>query len=62
MHEDVLDSDRRDLSEEDAAEGISDRGVDADEREGRELVWCSCSRLVELHLEGLKDAVRRTID
>lgn len=52
---DVFDGERRDLGEEDAAEGVGDAGVDADEGEGevegfrgveldfevlgRELVW-----------------------
>ena len=54
MHEDVFNSDSRDLGEENAAEGISYRGVDADEREGSEFVGFGCSRLVELDLKGLK--------
>ena len=33
--EDLFDGERGDLGEEDAAEGIGDGGVNADEREGR---------------------------
>lgn len=61
MHEDVFDSDSRDLREENAAEGIGYGGVDANERKGGEFVGFSCSRLVELDLKGLKDAVRRSV-
>ena len=61
MHEDIFNRDSRDLREENAAEGIGYRGVDADEREGSELVGLSCSRLVELDLKGLKDAVRGAV-
>ena len=61
VHEDVFDSDSRDLREENSAEGISYRGVDTDEREGREFVGFSCSRLVELDLKGLKNAVRTAV-
>ena len=34
LDEDVLDGERRDLGEEDAAEGVGERGVDANEGEG----------------------------
>lgn len=50
---DVLDGERRDLGDEDAAKGVSQRGVDADEGEGRivELV------AVELDGEGGSEAL-----
>jgi hypothetical protein len=34
LDKDVLNGERRDLGEEDAAEGVGERGVDADEGEG----------------------------
>lgn len=34
MHEDILDSHGGNLSDQDATEGIGDRGIDADQREG----------------------------
>lgn len=50
---DVLDGERRDLGDEDSSEGVGQRGVDADEGEGRivELV------AVELDGEGGSEAL-----
>jgi hypothetical protein len=46
-----LDGHRRDLGDEDAAEGVCDGGVDADEREGRLIA----REVVKLYLEALAE-------
>ena len=50
-HEDVLDGQRRDVGDHDAAEGVGDGGVDADERE-LSLIWVV---LVEFYAHALAE-------
>lgn len=52
---DVLDGERRDLGDEDAPESVGERGVDADEREGRIVGFVS----VELDGEGRLEPLNR---
>lgn len=51
MHEDVFDGEGRDLREEDAAEGVGNGGVNANEGEG----GVEGLEFVELDAEGLGD-------